>query len=63
MPNEYMFCFICSEQCINIISSRKRCGLFSPVFKKIILNDTNPSFQEVRGVTYPLTFCRLHENF
>ena len=36
MPIEYMFCFICSEQCLQIISSRKRCGLFSSVFKKII---------------------------
>ena len=33
---EYMVCFICSEQCINIISPQKKCGLFSSVFKKII---------------------------
>ena len=32
MPIEYMFCCICSEQCIKIIL----CGLFSYVFKKII---------------------------
>ena len=42
MPIEYMFCFICSEQCIKIISSRKQCGLFSSVFKKIVPNNTTP---------------------
>ena len=51
MPIEYMFCFICSEQCIKIISLSKKCGLFSSVFKKIIPNNTNPTFQEVGGVT------------
>ena len=51
MPIEYMFCIICSEQCIKIISSRKKCSLFSSVFKKIILNNTTPTFQEVGGVT------------
>ena len=51
MPIEYMFCFICSEQCINIISSRKKCGLFSSALKKIITNNTIPTFQEVGGVT------------
>ena len=51
MPIEYMFCFICSEQCINIISSRKTCGLFSSVFKKNIPNDTTTTFQEVGGIT------------
>ena len=51
MPTEYMFCFICSEQCIKIISSRKKCGLFSAVFKKIIPNNTTLTFQEVGGVT------------
>ena len=51
MPIEYTFCFICSEQCIKIISSRKKCSLFSYVFKKIIPNNTTPSFQEVGGVT------------
>ena len=50
-PIEYMFCFICSKQCINIISSRKMCGLFSSVFKKIIPNNSAPTFQEVGGVT------------
>ena len=49
MPIEYMFCFICSEQCIQILSSRKKCGLFSSVFKKIISNNTPPTFQEVVG--------------
>ena len=51
LPIEYMFCFICSEQCIKIISSHKKCGLFSSVFKKIIPNNTTPTFTEVGGVT------------
>ena len=63
MPIEYMFCFICSEQYIKIISSRKKCGLFSKVFQKNIHNNTIPTFQEVDGVTKPLTFCRWHKNF
>ena len=50
MPIEYMFCFICSEQCIKIISSRKKYGLFSTVFKKINPNNTTPTFTEVGGV-------------
>ena len=63
MPIEYMFCFIWSEHCIKIISSRKKSGLFSSVFKKIIPNNTTPTFQEVGGVPSPLTFCRWHKNF
>ena len=63
MPIEYMFCFICNEQGIKIISSRKNCGLFSSVFKKIIPNNTTPTFLEVGGVTYSLPFCRWHKNF
>ena len=51
MPIEHMFCFICSEQCIEIISSRKKCGLFGSVFKKSIHNNTTPTFTEVGGVT------------
>ena len=51
MPIGYMFCFICSEQCIKINLSRKKCGLFSSVFKKIISNNTTPTFHEVGGVT------------
>ena len=51
MPVEYIFCFICSEQCIKIISSREKCGLCCSVFKKIISNNTTPTFQEVGGVT------------
>ena len=51
MHIEYMFCFICSKQCIKIISSHKKCGLFSSLFKKIIPNNTTPTFQEVGGVT------------
>ena len=44
MPIEYMFCFICSGQCIIIISSRESCGLFSSVFKTNIPNNTTPTF-------------------
>ena len=51
MPTEYMFCFICSEQCIKINSSRKTCDLCSSVFKKIIPNNTTPTILEVGGVT------------
>ena len=63
MPIEHMFCFICSEQCIKIISSRKKCGLFSSVFKKIIPDNTTPTFQEVGGVILTLTFCRCYKTF
>ena len=49
MPIEYMFCFICSELRVKIISSRKKCGLFSSVFTKIIPNNTTLTFQEVAG--------------
>ena len=51
MPNEYMFCFICSEKCIKIISLCKSCGLFSSVFKKIIPYNATPTFQKMGGVT------------
>ena len=51
MPIEYMFCFICSEQCIKSTSWSKNCGLFSSVFKKIIPNNSTPTFLEVGGVT------------
>ena len=51
MPIEYMFCFICREPCIKIISPRKKCGLYSSVFKKNIPNNTTPTFTEVGGVT------------
>ena len=51
MSIKYMFCFICSEQCIKIISWHKKCGLFGSVFKKIIPYNTTPTFQEVGGVT------------
>ena len=63
MPIEYMFCFICSEQCIQIISSRKTSSLFSSVFKKITPTNTTHTFQEVGGVTKPLRFCRWRKNF
>ena len=51
MPIENMFCFICSEQCIKIISSCKKYGLFSSVFKNLVPNNTTSTFQEVGGVT------------
>ena len=51
MPIEYMFCFICSEQCIKIISLRKKYSLFSSASKKVIPNNTTPTFQEVGEVT------------
>ena len=51
MPIEYMFCFICSEEGIEIISSRKKCSSFSSVFKKTTPNNTTPTFQEVGEVT------------
>ena len=51
MPIEYLFCSLCSEQCIQIISSRKKCSLFTSVFQKSIPNNTTPTFQEVGGVS------------
>ena len=52
MPIEYMFCFICSKQCIKIIPSREKFGLFSSVLKKTIIpNNTIPTFQEAGGLT------------
>ena len=53
MPTVCMFYFICGEQCIKIILSRKKCtcSLFTSVFKKIIPNNTTPTFQEVVRVT------------
>ena len=51
MPIENILCFICSKQNIKIISSRKKCGLFSSVFKKNIPNNTTPTSQEVGGIT------------
>ena len=51
---EYMFCFICREQCIKIILLQKKCGLFSFVFKKIIPNNTTLTFQKVDFVALPL---------
>ena len=62
-PIEDMFCFIYSQQCIIIISSRKICGFLSSVFKKTIPNNTTSIFQEVGGVTQPRIFCRWHKNF
>ena len=59
-PIEYMFCFIYSQQNINIILSCKMCSLISSVFMKINLNNTTPTFQEVGGVTQPGIFCRSY---
>ena len=56
-PIEYMFCFIYSQQCIKIILSHEMCGFISSVVKKIIPNNTTPTFQEVVGVTQPRIFC------
>ena len=56
MPIEYMICFINSQQCIKIISSRRTCGFISSVFKKFIPYNTTPTFQEVGGVTQPHIF-------
>ena len=49
MTIEYIFCFICKEQCLKIISLRKKCGLFSSVFKKIIPNNSNLLFKKWVG--------------
>ena len=54
---EYMICFIYSQQCITIISSLKICGCISSIFKKIIPNNTTPTFEDVGGVTQPRIFC------
>ena len=44
------------------ISSSKMCGFRSSVFKKNIPNNTNPTFQEVGGVTQSCIFCRWPKN-
>ena len=51
MPIEYIFCLNFSEQCMKIISSLKKCGLFSSILKKTIPYNTTPTFQEVGWVT------------
>ena len=56
-PIAYMICFIYSQQCIPIISLLKMCGFIRSIFKKIIPNNTTPTFQEVGGVTQPCIFC------
>ena len=50
---ECMFCYIYSKQCLKIISSRVKCGLFSSEFKNYFPNKTTLTFQEVDGVTEP----------
>ena len=54
--------FVCSDQCMEIISLCKKCGLSSSAFKKIIPKNTTPTFQKVGGVTQSLIFCRWHKN-
>ena len=56
MPIEYMFCFICSKQCIKIISSRKKSGLLSSVFKKIFLITLRLLFKKWVGYLNPSHF-------
>ena len=52
MPIEYIFCVICSERCIMIISSRKKIVACLVLYsKKIIPSNTTPTFLEVGGVT------------
>ena len=38
------------------------CGFISSEFKKIIPNNTTPTFQEVCWVTQPRIYCRWHKN-
>ena len=49
MPIEYVFSFICSEQCIKIVAQKVWLVLFC--FKNIIPYNTIPNFQEVGGVS------------
>ena len=49
MPIEYMFCFVFIEQCIKVLSSRKKCSLISSVFKKIIPNNTILNYKKWVG--------------
>ena len=52
MPIEYMFCFICSEQCIKSFRRAKGVAYVSfCIQKKYIPNNTTPTLQEVGGVT------------
>ena len=53
MPIEYMFCFICSEQCIKSFRQAKSVACLVLYARKSILNNTTPTFQEVGGVTLP----------
>ena len=52
MHIEYMFCFICSKQCIKIISSCKKCGLLSSE-RQLIAKLTLPHGKIIR-VIFPL---------
>ena len=51
MPIEYMFCFICSEQCIKSFSRAKSVTCLVLYSRKITPNNTTPPFQEVGGIT------------
>ena len=57
------FALFVSNKAYKLFRSAKKCGFFRSVFKKIIPNNITPTFQEVGGLTKPLTFCRWHENF
>ena len=60
MPIGYILCLFVLNNKKKNISSRKSVDLFSSLFKKIILDVTTPTFQEVGGVTQPLIFCLRH---
>ena len=53
---EYKFGFICSEKCINNISSHNNFDLFSYILKKGIPDATTLTFQEVGGLLNPSYF-------
>ena len=59
MPIGYILCLFVLNNNKNI-SSRKSVDLFSSLFKKIILDVTTPTSQEVGGVTQSLIFCLGH---
>ena len=59
MPIEYMFCFICSKQCIKIILLLKKSGLLSSLFKKIFLITLRLLFKKWMGYLNPSHFIFL----
>ena len=56
-PIEPMFCFIYSQQCIIIISSRKMCVFIGSVFKKIVLITLPLLFKKWVGYLNPAYFA------